>query len=78
MCTATLNLEITCFLPPSKILPVVGFKEVTPQQAAGVLTLPPTSVPKPRIDPPAARRAASPLEEPPGDLSLSKGFVVTP
>ena len=47
-----------------------------PQKAAGVLKLPPTSVPSPRIDPPEAIKAASPLDDPPGDLVLSYGFVV--
>ena len=49
-----------------------------PQNAAGVLKLPPTSVPRPKIEPPYAIKAASPLDDPPGDLVLSKGFVVIP
>ena len=70
--------KFTTLLPPSNMRPVVGFKDVVPQKAAGVLRLPPTSVPSPRIDPPEASNAASPLEEPPGDLDLSKGLVVVP
>ena len=65
-------------LPRSIIRPNVGFNEEMPQKCAGILTLPPTSDPRPKMDPPIAMRQASPPEEPPGVLVWSKGCVVTP
>lgn len=46
----------------------VGLSAQIPQKAAGKRRLPPTSVPKPRMDPPPPTSAPSPPEEPPGLL----------
>lgn len=46
----------------------VGLSAQIPQKAAGKRRLPPTSVPKPRMDPPPPISAPSPPEEPPGVL----------
>ena len=55
-------------LPLSIILPVVGLSAAVPQKCDGVLRLPPMSDPNPKIEPPWARRQASPPEDPPGVL----------
>uniref|UniRef100_A0A915JI00 Uncharacterized protein n=1 Tax=Romanomermis culicivorax TaxID=13658 RepID=A0A915JI00_ROMCU len=57
---------------------VVGFNEQMPLQWAGVRTLPPMSDPTPKGEPCKAIKAASPLVEPPGLLSGSKGLRVAP
>ena len=49
-----------------------------PQKWAGILKLPPTSDPNPKMDPPNANRDASPPDDPPGVLWLSNGLVVHP
>ena len=49
-----------------------------PVKWAGILRLPPISVPRPRIDPPPAISAASPPEDPPGVLLWSWGLRVLP
>lgn len=52
-------------------LPTLGLIEVMPQKAAGILKLPPKSLPKPNTEPWAAIRAASPPEDPPDVLDRS-------
>lgn len=59
-------------LPLCAILPMVGLSDATPQKAAGIRTLPPTSVPTPSGEPPRASRQASPPVEPPGVRLLKK------
>lgn len=56
----------------------VGLMPQMPQKAEGKRMLPPMSVPKPSGEPPAAMRAPSPPEEPPGLLDDIHGFVVWP
>lgn len=60
------------------ILPAVGFRPQIPHILAGILILPPMSVPIPSIDPPAAIRAPSPPDDPPGPRFVSWGFKVRP
>jgi len=48
-------------------LTVDGLIVGSPQKDAGILKLPPKSLPIPNTDPPAAINAHSPPEEPPGD-----------
>ncbi len=62
-------------LPLCAILPMVGLSDATPQKAAGIRTLPPTSVPTPSGEPPRASRQASPPVEPPGVRLLEEGKV---
>lgn len=45
--------------------PEVGLNPQIPQKDAGIRTLPPISVPIPRMDPPPATSAPSPPEDPP-------------
>ena len=59
-------------------IPEVGFNEEIPQKWAGILKLPPTSEPRPKIDPPIDIKHASPPDEPPGVRVLSNGCVVSP
>ena len=56
----------------------VGLRPQMPQKAEGKRMLPPMSVPKPSGEPPAAMRAPSPPEEPPGLLEEFHGFMVGP
>ena len=56
------------------ILPGPDSREVTPQNAAGILKLPPTSLPTPIKDNLAAIAAASPPELPPTDFLLFHGL----
>lgn len=58
--------------------PVVGLNPTTPHMAAGRRMLPPMSVPKPRGEPHALMRAASPPLDPWGVRSVLSGFKVTP
>ena len=58
--------------------PGVGLKQTHPQNAAGVLTDPPKSVPKDTGDKPKATAAADPPLDPPEDKVLSQGFKVGP
>lgn len=60
------------------ILPDVGLRPQIPHILAGILILPPMSVPIPSIDPPAAISAPSPPEDPPGPRFMSWGFKVRP
>ena len=49
-----------------------------PQQAAGIRTEPPVSVPRPTSASPVATATAEPLDEPPGTRSGSAGFTEVP
>ena len=60
------------------ILRLVGLIDEIPQNDAGTRTLPPISLPIPKVAPPAATRQASPPDDPPGVRSLQKGFFVIP
>lgn len=60
------------------ILPKVGLKAHTPQNAAGTLTLPPTSVPSPIMEAPAPKTAPSPPDDPPGQCWRLSGLTVVP
>ena len=53
------------------ILPAVGLNPQIPHMLAGILMLPPMSVPIPNTDPPAAISAPSPPDDPPGPRSMS-------
>ena len=64
--------------PRLLILPVVGLKPDRPQNAAGILTEPPTSVPTPRGTHPVLTKAASPPLLPPGVRLRSQGLRVKP
>mmetsp|Transcript_847 Transcript_847/g.1833 ORF Transcript_847/g.1833 Transcript_847/m.1833 type:complete len:405 (+) Transcript_847:780-1994(+) len=55
--------------------PMVGRMPKTPQQAAGMRTLPQVSVPRAKSQRPAATAAALPLEEPPGTSAGKAGFL---
>jgi len=48
-----------------KLTPEVGLSATVPQKCDGVRRLPPMSEPIPKIEPPWARRQASPPDEPP-------------
>lgn len=59
-------------------LPAVGFKQHTPQKWAGILRLPPISLPQPSIDASAPSAHPSPPDDPPGPRFKLKGFSVVP
>ena len=58
--------------------PRVGLSPTRPQQAAGILTEPPPSLPCATGTMPLATAAADPPEEPPGVRSRSQGLRVGP
>ena len=60
------------------ITPFVGLKPASPQNAAGIRMEPPPSVAVAMAAMPAARAAAEPPLDPPGDHSVPHGFVVVP
>ena len=64
--------------PRSGVRPCVGFSAAIPQNAAGMRTLPPMSVPMPSGEPPAATIAPSPPLLPPGARSRFHGLFVRP
>ena len=74
------GLRGSLHLPPTSYLRrfPVGLRPQMPQKAEGKRMLPPMSVPKPSGEPPAAMRAPSPPEEPPGLLEEFHGFMVRP
>lgn len=76
----TAGLRGSLLLPPTSYLRrfPVGLRPQMPQKAEGKRMLPPMSVPKPSGEPPAAMRAPSPPEEPPGLLEEFHGFMVGP
>ena len=69
-----MTLFLTYFVKIYLIREEVGLNPQTPQKWLGALMLPPMSLPQPKMEPPAASKAPSPLEEPPGILSGSCGF----
>ena len=60
------------------IRPADGFRELIPQQNAGLRTDPPMSLPKPNGLIPLAIAEASPPLDPPAVLVLSQGLRVRP
>lgn len=56
----------------------LGLMPNVPSHIAGILMLPPTSVPTPRIDPRMASRAPSPPELPPAVTAVLRGLMVRP
>ena len=58
--------------------PRLGFRPTTPQNAAGMRTEPPMSVPSASGTQPAATAAPAPPEEPPGVRSGFHGLRVMP
>ena len=58
--------------------PQVVFRPTTPQQAAGIRTEPPPSVPSATSASPQATATAEPLDEPPGSRRGSSGFTGVP
>ena len=66
------------YTPCTGTRPQVVFKPTTPQQAAGIRTDPPVSVPSAVSASPAATATAEPLDEPPGRRCGSAGFTGIP
>src|SRR5271165_6165174 len=66
------------YTPCTGTRPQVVFKPTTPQQAAGIRTDPPVSVPSAVSASPAATATAEPLDEPPGRRRGSAGFTGIP
>src|SRR5215469_8639920 len=64
------------YTPSSGIRPQVVFRPAIPQQAAGIRTDPPVSVP--RAASAAATATAEPLDDPPGSRRGSAGFTGVP
>ncbi len=64
--------------PSSGMRPYVVFRPTTPQQAAGVRTDPPVSVPSATSAPSVATATADPDDEPPGMRAGSSGFTGVP
>jgi hypothetical protein len=62
----------------SGVRPAVGRIEVMPQNAAGMRSEPPMSLPRPSGEAPAAISAASPPLLPPHDRSTFHGLLVRP
>jgi len=62
----------------SGMRPKLGLRPTTPDQAAGMRTEPPMSVPSASGTQPAATAAPDPPEEPPGVRDESHGLRVTP
>src|SRR6185437_7118627 len=63
----TVSMEVASgYTPSSGIRPQVVFRPAIPQQAAGIRTEPPVSVPRATSASPAATATAEPLEDPPG------------
>ena len=65
------TMEANAISPHLETVPYVGFKPVTPQNAAGCLTEPPVSEPRAAAQSPAETEAAAPPEEPPVTLEKS-------
>ena len=63
---------------PFEIRPRVGFSPTRPQNAAGVRTDPPPSVPCPSATIPAATAAPEPPLDPPALWSVAHGLRVGP
>ena len=74
MLTIPLAAFSTIPSPISVYLPTPGLIPYTPQNAAGILILPPISEPMPITLHLAAYKAASPPDDPPTALSLFQGL----
>src|SRR5689334_21890499 len=66
------------YTPSSGTRPQVVFRPAIPQQAAGIRTEPPVSVPRATSASPAATATAEPLDDPPGSRPGSSGFIGVP
>ena len=66
------------YTPFTEIRPCVVFRPATPQQAAGILTDPPVSVPNATSASPVATATADPLDDPPGSRLGSRGLTGVP
>src|SRR5439155_11854016 len=64
--------------PRMSIFPLEGLKPTVPQQADGMRTEPPVSVPRPSAHKWAASAAAFPPLEPPGVRVGRRGFLTSP
>ncbi len=63
------------YTPSSGTRPQVVFRPAIPQQAAGIRTEPPVSVPRATSASSAATATAEPLDDPPGRRRGSSGFA---
>ncbi|MCY1450819.1 hypothetical protein D9M71_676550 [compost metagenome] len=72
------RLVMAGMTPARLTRPKVGFRPITPQQAAGMRTEPPVSVPRAKSARPAATAAAEPLDEPPGMRPGYSGLLAVP
>ncbi len=66
------------YTPFTEIRPYAVFSPVTPQQAAGMRTDPPVSVPNATSASPVATATADPDDDPPGSRRGSSGFIGVP
>src|SRR6516162_5198050 len=66
------------YTPSRGTRPQVVFRPAIPQQAAGIRTEPPVSVPRAASASPAATATAEPLDDPPGSRPGSAGFTGVP
>src|SRR6185437_621911 len=66
------------YTPSSGTRPQVVFRPAIPQQAAGIRTEPPVSVPRATSASPAATATAEPLDDPPGSRPGSSGCTGVP
>src|SRR3984957_7908754 len=66
------------YTPLTEIRPYAVFSPVTPQQAAGMRTEPPVSVPNATSASPVATATADPEDDPPGSRRGSRGLVGVP
>ena len=66
------------YTPSTDTRPQVVFRPAIPQQAAGIRTEPPVSVPRATSASPAATATAEPLDDPPGIRRGSAGFTGVP
>src|ERR1700761_1331062 len=66
------------YTPFTDTRPCAVFRPATPQQAAGILTDPPVSVPNATSASPMATATADPLDDPPGTRLGSRGLTGVP
>jgi hypothetical protein len=64
--------------PANGIASKLGLKPTTPQNAAGIRTEPPVSLPSPATPIPVATHTPAPLEDPPAWRDGSCGFFTSP
>ena len=75
----TVSIEAASgYTPSAGTRPQVVFRPAIPQQAAGIRTEPPVSVPNATSASPVATATAEPLDDPPGTRSGSTGFTGPP